>query len=84
MFSESWKNHRGRKQKHKQLPVGVPNYIFYAFPGNYGGKKCGHNVKNKDLQEFAELSGLLDEHDDYLPPSFRQQCEQHVQGVELI
>ena len=38
-----WNNHRGRKQKNKELPAGIPEHIYH-FHENYGGAKCGIHV----------------------------------------
>ena len=53
-----WNNHRMRKQKAKELPDGVPEHI-YMYPQNYGEEKCGLSLTEEQLQEAAELSGVL-------------------------
>ena len=50
-----WNNHRGRKQKNKELPDGIPEHI-YNFPQHYGATKCGIPVSDEDLEEVAQLS----------------------------
>ena len=84
LFSESiWNSHRGRKQKNKELPVGIPDHI-YSFPALYGGSHCGFQLSDEDLQEVADLSGVLQSNTDYLEPSFRQECERHIQDAGAI
>ena len=78
-----WNNHRGRKQVKKELPTGVPEHI-YNFPEQYGGGCYGLDVLETDLQEVAELSGILDENDDYLDPEFRKQCAELVPDTNEI
>ena len=72
-----WNNHRMRKQKAKELPDGVPEHI-YMYPQNYGGEKCGLSVTEEQLQEAAELSGVLEGTRDYLEARFRNECERHI------
>ena len=47
-----WKSHRIRKQRHKELPVGIPDHI-YTCPDKYGGTKCGINLTEEELREVA-------------------------------
>ena len=72
-----WNNHRMRKQKAKELPDGVPEHI-YMYPQNYGGEKCGLTVTEEQLQETAELSGVLEGTSDYMEARFRTECERHI------
>ena len=72
-----WNNHRSRKQRGKELPAGVPEHIYH-FPEQYGGEKCGIKVTEEQLLEVAEFSEVLEENDDYLKPSVRQECQRHV------
>ncbi|PFX14012.1 hypothetical protein AWC38_SpisGene21869 [Stylophora pistillata] len=72
-----WNNHCMRKQKAKELPDGVPEHI-YMYPQNYGGEKCGLTVTEQQLQETAELSGMLEGTSDYLEAGFRRECERHI------
>lgn len=51
-------------RKAKELPDGVPEHI-YMYPQNYGGEKCGLTVTEEQLQETAELSGVLEGTSDY-------------------
>lgn len=67
-----WNNHRPRKQKAKNLPGGVPEHIYH-FPEQYEGERCGINIKKEQLLEFAELSEVLEDSDDYLRPAVRRE-----------
>ena len=78
-----WNNHRGRKQDKEELPTGVPEHI-YNFPEQYGGGCFGYRVQEKDLQEVAELSGILEEKDDYLDHGFRRQCAELIPDTSEI
>ena len=54
-----WNNHRGRKQRNKHLPDGIPDHN-YQFPDQYGGIKCRIHVSDEDLEEVAEVSNILE------------------------
>ncbi|XP_028403939.1 uncharacterized protein LOC114526526 [Dendronephthya gigantea] len=83
-FKETvWNNHRGRKQRNKALPDGIPNHI-YAFPEQYGGVKCGIPIEVEDLQEVADVSNILDGTGDYLEPEFCAKCERIFPEVNEI
>jgi hypothetical protein len=69
-----WNNHRGRKQRNKHLPDGIPEHI-YQFPEHYGGTKCGTHLSDEDLEEVAEVSSILEDTNDYLEPQFHAECE---------
>ncbi len=69
-----WNNHRGRKQKNKELPDGIPEHI-YNFPEHYGATKCGTAITDEDLEEVAQLSKVLENTNDYLTAEFREHCE---------
>ena len=68
-----WNNHRIRKERDKDLPTGVPDHIYH-FPDQYGGERCGLALTDEQLQEVAELSGVLDGTNDYLNEAFRNEC----------
>ncbi|CAB3983975.1 Hypothetical predicted protein, partial [Paramuricea clavata] len=72
-----WNNHRGRKQRNKHLPDGIPEHI-YQFPEHYGGTKCGTHLSDEDLEEVAEVSSILEDTNDYLEPQFHAECERKV------
>ena len=78
-----WNSHRIRKQKKKELPVGVPERI-YTCPGKYDGEKCDFAVTEEQLREVAELANVLDGTDDFLPEDFRQECQRHVPNTDDI
>lgn len=79
-----WNNHRGRKQRNKHLPDGVPEHI-YQFPDQYGGIKSGTHVSDEDLAEVAEVSSILEDTNDYLHPRFRAECERiFPEGKEVL
>ena len=65
-----WNNHCMCKQKAKELPGGVPEHIYMHLQ-NYGGEKCGLSVIEEQLQEAAELSGVLEGTRDYLEARYR-------------
>ena len=77
-----WNNHGTRKQRDKALPSGVPDHI-YNYPEQYGGEKCGLNVTEEQLQEVAEMSGVL-EVSDFLDNAFRLECERHIPNTDEI
>lgn len=84
LFRENvWNSHRGRKQKSKELPAGVPDHI-YSFPERYGGEKCGLPITEEQLKEIAELSEVLEGTDDFLDPEFRTRCEVVIPNVDDI
>ena len=78
-----WNNHRGRKQRNKELPTGIPEHIYH-FPENYGGVKCGIRVSEDDLEQVAKLSNIFDNTDDYLQPEFRQKCQDIIPDVTEV
>lgn len=78
-----WNNHRGRKQKNKELPDGIPEHI-YNFPEHYGAAKCGTPVSDQNLEEVAEVSNILENTNDYLDAEFRSSCETVIPDVNDI
>ena len=79
-----WNNHRGRKQKNKELPGGVPEHI-YNFPQHYGATRCGIAVSDEDLdKEVAQLSNVLEYTYDYLTAEFREHCERVFPHVDEV
>ena len=78
-----WNAHRIRKQKKKELPVGVPDHI-YTCPERHGGEKCGFAVTEEQLREVAELANVLDGTADYLPEDFRQECQRLLPNTEDV
>ena len=75
IFRETiWNNHRGRKQRAKELPCGVPEHI-YNFPGSYRAENCAYYVTDTQLHEVSNLSGVFTNNDDYLDQELRGDCE---------
>lgn len=81
IFQETiWNNHRGRKQRAKELPCGVPEHI-YNFPGSYGAENCAYYVTDTQLQEVSDLSAVFEENDDYLDQELRDHCDHILPNV---
>ena len=83
IFAENWNDHKIRKQKGLELPVGKPSHMF-NFPENFGGFKDGFAISNENLREVAEASNVLEEQVNYLNENERQQFEAIVPHVELL
>ena len=85
IFRETvWNTHRVRKQKkNEELPICVPEHI-YTCPNQYGGEKSSHAIAEEQLREVAEFSGVLDNTDDYLGDTFRQECQRHIPDTDDI
>ena len=71
------------EKKEKELPSGVPEHS-YKFPEWCCGKRCGFHITEVQLEEVAELSGVLEGMDDYLEPAFRIECERHLPSPKII
>eukprot|EP00794_Sanderia_malayensis_P002235 gene2235-2546_t len=67
-------NQRGRKQRAKMLPCGMPEHI-YSFPKRYGARNCAYNVTDAQLEEVAELSAVFESNDDYIDQELRNRCQ---------
>lgn len=78
-----WNNHRGRKQRNKDLPDGIPEHI-YNFPEHYGGTKCGTPVTMEDLEEVAQVASIFEDTGDYLEQTFRAECERIFPEVQEV
>lgn len=46
--------------------------------------KCGLHITENQLQEVAELSGVLESADDLLDTAFRLECERHIPNTDEI
>ena len=68
------KNIKQQIFKTAALPAGVPEHIYH-FLEQCGGQKCGIKVTEEQLLK------VLEENDDYLKPSVRQECRRHVPDV---
>ena len=69
-----WNSSRGRKQKDKLLPTGIPNHI-YRNPEEYGAEDCGTHLSESFLEELEEATGVTDDDHDFLTPTERLICE---------
>jgi hypothetical protein len=78
-----WNNHRGRKQKNKELSDGIPEHIYH-FPQHYGATKCGTPVSDEELEEVAQLSNVLENTNEYLPAEIREQCDRILPDVHEV
>lgn len=86
IFISNWNSHRIRNQDDLLLPTGVPNHMF-SFPENYGGNHCGTHISQDDLQEVAEVSGLLERTDSEHhvdEERIKQACEQCLPHPSII
>ena len=84
IFRETIRNsHPGRKQARKELPCGVPDHIYH-FLEEYGGERCSYIISEEQLMEVAELSGIFDEDDDFLDPTFRARCKEYIPNTNEI
>eukprot|EP00795_Rhopilema_esculentum_P000908 gene908-10664_t len=82
-FRCSWNTHRVRRQKDAQLPKGIPEHL-YSFPEKYGAEECGLPVSAEQLDEVAELSGVMAFGNDYLDPATRVECERIIPDVDTV
>lgn len=83
VFVNNWNTHRIRAQANVLLPTGVPNHMF-LFPENYGGSHFGIPVSREQLQEVAEVSGLLECIRDCISPQLRRECEHLIPDPSTI
>lgn len=58
-FVNNWNSHRIRNQENLEIPTGVPNHMF-NFPEQYGGRNMGIPLTQDQLQDVAEVSGVMD------------------------
>merc|ERR1719378_570894 len=72
-----WNTHRIRKQRGNYLPDGIPNHI-YSFPERYDMEQCGFTVKEEQLQDVADLSGIFETQEDYLDEETRLKFSQII------
>ena len=71
IFVDLWNTHRIRKQKGLEHLTGVPNHM-YSFSHKYDGQQHGILVTQENLQEVAELSGIME-----APKSFLDEDIKH-------
>ncbi|ESO91858.1 hypothetical protein LOTGIDRAFT_163218 [Lottia gigantea] len=82
IFRENvWNTHRGRKQKDKCLPAGVPEHIYH-FPEKYGGKPCGITLTEEQLADVCDLSGVM-EVKDFIDTEFYLNCENYIRIADI-
>ena len=59
-----WNSTRGRKQPEKELPTGIPDFI-YENPEQYGYEECGYDISDEDLESVAtglDIFGGITDH----------------------
>ena len=71
----NWNETRGRKQKEKRLPQGIPNHL-YAFPGEHQARDCGVEVTDEILQRINDELNVTDDNFEWMPRDLRCACEQ--------
>ena len=69
-----WNSYRGRTQKDKGLPCGIPEHICNSLE-KHGEENCSYYLSDAQLLEVSNLSGVFRANDDYLPTEIREQCE---------
>ena len=73
-----WNNQRGRHQRNKELPTGVPEHI-YTFPEQHGGESCGIPISDELINEVKEeFSDNFEYRSDYVTREERQSFEQII------
>ena len=78
-----WNNTRGRKQRNKELPTGVPEHIHH-FPEKYGGESFGIPVSQEQLEVIAEDFDVFNGTEDYIDINLRCEFERHVSTTDDI
>ena len=78
-----WNHNRGRKQRDKELPTGIPAHI-YDNPEHYGGSECGTAVTEAMLAEVARATQILENDHDFLIPELRDICEEVLPDPESV
>ena len=81
-FLSIWNSHRIREQANMFLTIEVPEQLF-NFPGQYGGQKMGIEITNDQLQEVAEVSGVLDI-GEFINKALHKMCQQHLPHPENL
>ena len=57
-FVDYWNSHRIRAQEKLEIPTGIPNHMF-SFPENYGATNKGICLSEEDINEVADVSGVI-------------------------
>lgn len=79
-----WNNNRGRKQRDKELPTGVPEHM-YNFPEKYQAEHFGITIDEEQVQFIAdEFEAALNETKDYILEEERAQFEQVIPSTDDI
>jgi hypothetical protein len=71
----NWNETRGRKQKEKRLPQGIPNHL-YAFPEEHDGRDCGTELSDDILLQVEEEVRVTEDDHDWMSADLRAACEQ--------
>ncbi|CAB4009087.1 Hypothetical predicted protein, partial [Paramuricea clavata] len=84
-FVNYWNSHRIRAQDKLEIPTGIPNHMF-AFPENYGATNESIDLSDDDIQDVAEVSGVMDEEHivNFIDPDTKQQCVGLIPNPEKI
>jgi hypothetical protein len=83
VFVEYWNSHRIHNQENLEIPTGVPNHIF-NFPEKYSGKNMGIHLAHDQLQDVAELSGVMNANLFDFIDDITQQCSQYLPNVDTV
>ena len=78
-----WNRNRGRKQKNKLLPTGIPDHI-YQYPEKYDGVHCGTVINDDLIEELEKETGVTDDDFEFLTPEVRALCEEILPEPEKI
>ena len=74
-----WNHSRGRKQRNKQLPTGIPEFMFdHPEECNLPGEEFGADIPQEVFTRVAEVERVaefLNEEFDYMDPDLRRFCE---------
>ncbi|CAB4017791.1 Hypothetical predicted protein [Paramuricea clavata] len=78
-------NDRIRAQDKLESPAGIPNHIF-AFPENYAATTESIDLSDDDIQDVAEVSGVMDEEHivNFIDQNTKQQCVGLIPNPEKI
>ena len=77
-----WNNSRGKKQRNKELPTGVPEHIL-QFPEKYGGENFGISVSEEHLEVIAEEFDIFNgATNDYIEQNHRTEFERDINRTD--
>ncbi len=84
-FVNYWNSHRIRAQGKLEIPTGIPNHMF-SFPDNYEAMNKGIALSEDDIQDVAEVSGVMGEEHivNFIEPNTRQKCVELIPHPENI